>query len=113
MHYCTLYLLSNKRDKSKKRRDSATVEIDDSQMSNEHIPNAHMQKGESTGKGLWGIWPFNMLEDRPILRLFLVIFFNGILTNIFSTIFLNIEKPAQDVSLLILGLELFSKNVII
>ena len=91
-------MISNGIDKSEKRKDSDTITIDDDQLPYAHNPNAYIQEEGATPKGLWGIWPFNLLEDRPIFRLFLVIFCNGILTNIFSTIFLNLEKPEQDVS---------------
>ena len=53
------------------------------------------------GKAVLSIWPFSLLKDRPISRLFLVICFNAILTHIFSVIFLIVEKPAQEVSLYI------------
>ena len=52
---------------------------------------------EEEPKGLWGIWPFSLLRDRPVFLLFLVIFLNGILSNSFSHIFFHIEKPSQDV----------------
>ena len=58
---------------------------------------ANVEQDKQSSLGLWGIWPFSMLKDRPIFRLFLVILINGIFSNIFSTIFLNIERPAQDV----------------
>ena len=87
---------NTRHDISKKRKNS------DSDASHEN--EGHMESVESNPddedekpKGLWGIWPFSLLRDRPIFRLFLVILCNGILSNIFSTIFLNIEKPAQDV----------------
>ena len=90
---------NTRNDISKKRKNS------DSDAS--HDNEGHMESVESNPddedekpRGLWGIWPFSLLRDRPIFRLFLVILCNGILSNIFSTIFLNIEKPAQDVRFL-------------
>jgi len=71
-------------------------------ISNNNENNGRNEADDATdvsdsSKGIWTVWPFSWLTNRPIMRLFLVIFLNGALTNIFSTIFLSIEKPAQDV----------------
>ena len=89
---------SKKVENSTKRKNSDPETFDNNAMCLETIESQPEEDDSDEPKGLWGIWPFTMLRDRPILRLFLVIFGNGILSNIFSTIFLNIEKPAQDVS---------------
>ena len=89
-----------KSETSTKRKNSDPEIFDNNAQCLETIESQPEEEDSEEPKGLWGIWPFTMLIDRPILRLFLVIFSNGILSNIFSTIFLNIEKPAQDVSYL-------------
>ena len=90
---------NTRNDISKKRKNS---DSDASHDNDDHIENVESNPDDKDEKprGLWGIWPFSLLRDRPIFRLFLVILCNGILSNIFSTIFLNIEKPAQDVRFL-------------
>ena len=83
---------------SNKRKNSDPETFDNNATCLETIESQPEEEDSDEPKGLWSIWPFTHLIDRPILRLFLVIFSNGILSNIFSTIFLSIEKPAQDVS---------------
>ena len=88
----------NKSDASTKRKNSDPETLNNNATCLDTIESQPEDEDSEEPKGLWAIWPFTHLIDRPILRLFLVIFSNGILSNIFSTIFLNIEKPAQDVS---------------
>ena len=40
-------------------------------------------------------WPW-FLQNRPILRLFLVICFNGLVSMMCAAIFIELEKPSQD-----------------
>ena len=88
----------SKLDVSTKRKNSDPETFENNETCLDTIESQPEDEEAEEPKGLWAIWPFTHLIDRPILRLFLVIFSNGILSNIFSTIFLNIEKPAQDVS---------------
>ena len=89
---------NTRNDISKKRKNSDSDASHDNEGQMESVESNPDDEDEKP-RGLWGIWPFSLLRDRPIFRLFLVILCNGILSNIFSTIFLNIEKPAQDVRL--------------
>ena len=85
---------AKRRDSAPKRKNSDPEAFDNNVECLEVIEN-NLEQDKPKSLGLWGIWPFNMLRDRPIFRLFLVILCNGIISNIFSTIFLNIEQPAQ------------------
>ena len=93
-----IYVSLSKIDVSTKRKNSDPETFENNETCLDTIESQPEDEEAEEPKGLWAIWPFIHLIDRPILRLFLVIFSNGILSNIFSTIFLNIEKPAQDVS---------------